>query len=175
MVEGHEDLVVSFVGDGEADGEQTQIVLYPFSHDIYFGTALFERGTNVIGGRKWPPHERKEHADNADAVRDGNNLVAKIYWPEESRASEVEILKKAKKYGEKIALIRTHIPDVVCHKDPVFAGCSTSTIRKFLGLSTKGSYRLRVIVSRRLIPIRELEEKEMLLAFLRCVRLLRFS
>ena len=101
--------------------------------------------------------------------------MAKIYWPEESRASEVEILKKAKKYGEKIALIGKHIPDVVCHKDPVFAGCSTSTIRKFLGLSTKGAHRLRVIVSRRLIPIGELEEEEMLLAFLRCVRLLRFS
>ena len=162
------ELAVSFVCDGGADGEKIQIVLYPLSHEIYFGVTLIGRGTGVIGARKWPPHKVEANTNEASAIRDGNNLAVKTYWPEESRTSEVEILKKAKKYGEKIALIGNHIPEIVCHKDPTFVGSSTGTIRRFLGLSTEGSRRLRVIVFRRLVSIEELEEKDMLLAFLQC-------
>ena len=160
-------LAISFVCDGE-DGEKIQIVLYTFSHEVYLGVPLIGRGTSVIGGRKWPPHKVGENTYNASVIRDGNGLAVKTYWPEKSRTSEVEILKKAKKYGEKIAPIGNHIPEMVCHKDPIFVGSSTRTIRGFLGLSTEGSRRLRVIVFRRLVAIRELEERDMLLAYLQC-------
>ena len=163
-----EELAVSFVGDGEAGGEKVRIVLYPFSDGIHLGMTLTGRCTSVSGGRKWPPHKAEGNTNEASAIRDGNDLVVKTSWPEEGRTSEVEILKKAKKYGEKIALIGNHIPEMVCHKDPIFVGSSTRTIRGFLGLSTEGSRRLRVIVFRRLVPIRELEENEMLLGYLQC-------
>ena len=162
------ELTVDFVGDGEADGEKVRIVLYPFSHEIHLGVTLLGRGTSVIGGRKWPPHDLEKNTIEANELRDGNDLVVKFYWPEENGVSEVEILKKAKKYGENIAFIGNHIPEMVCHKDPIFVGSSTRTIRGFLGLSTEGSRRLRVIVFRRLVPIWELKEKEMLLAYFQC-------
>jgi hypothetical protein len=98
----------------------------------------------------------------------GNDLVIKFYWPEENRTSKVDILKKAKEYGEKIDLIGNHIPKMVYHRDPSFLCSSTRTIRRFLGLSTNGSSRLRTIAFRRLQPINELKEKGMLTAYLQC-------
>ena len=169
MVEEHPDHSVSFVGDGEADGGKVRIVFYPFSDKIYLRTTLTGRCTRMIGGRRWPPHKRDKSTGNADGLQDGNDLAVKVYWPEESGTSEVEILKMAKEYGEKIAFIGNHIPEVVCHKDPVFVGSSTGTIRRFLGLSTEGSRRLRVIVFRRLVFIAGLKEKEMLLAYFQCL------
>ena len=157
---------VSFVADAET-GERITIVFYPNDHEIYLGTTLIGRGTSVIGGRMGPPPELTQLGDTKK-LREGNNLVVKIYWPEENRTSEVEILKKAKEYGEKIDLIGNHIPEMVCHLDSNFLCSSTKTIRQFLGLSTDGSRRLRIIVFRRLRPIKELKEKDMLTAYMQC-------
>lgn len=167
MVEELPDLEVSFVGNSEVDEEKIQIVFYPFSHEIYFGTTLTGRGTSATGRRRWPPRKLDKVSGNADGLRDGNNLAVKVYWPEESGTSEVEILKKVKEYGEKIAFFGNHIPDVVCHKGPIFVGSSTGTIHRFLSVSTEGSRRPRVIVFRRLVSIGELREKEVLPAYLR--------
>ena len=163
-----EDLLVSFVGDGGAEGQKTKIALCPLSDEIFSRMILRGRGTFIIGGMEYTLYEAEGAANKVAAVKTKNPLVAKIYWPEESRASEVEILQMAKEYGRNIPFIRNHIPNMVCHEDPVFAGSSTSMIRDFLGLPTDGSRCLRVIVSPRLIPIRELKEKEMLLAYLQC-------
>jgi len=114
-----------------------------------------------------PPPELAQVGDT-EKLREGNSLVVNIYWPEESRTSEVEILKKAKEYGKKIDFIGNHIPEMVCHLDPNFLCSATKTIRQFLGLSTDGSRRLRIIVFRRLQPIKELKEKDMLTAHLQC-------
>ncbi|KAF9643788.1 hypothetical protein BDM02DRAFT_3151168 [Thelephora ganbajun] len=57
---------------------------------------------------------------------------------------------------------------MVCHRDPKFLCSSTKTIRQFFGLATDGSRCLRIIVFRRLRPIKELKEKEMLTAYLQC-------
>jgi len=157
---------VSFVADGGA-GQRTAIAFYPADHEIYLGTTLIGRGTSVIGGREGPPPESTKLGDTRN-LREGNDIVVKIYWPEEKRRSEVEVLQKAREYGEKIDFIGEHIPEMVCHQDPNFLCSSTKAIRQFLGLPADGSRRLRVVVFRRLRPIRELKEKEMLTAYLQC-------
>ena len=107
---------VSFVTDGET-GQRTTIA---------FGTTLIGRGTSVIGGREGPRPESTELGDTSK-LRRGNDLVVKIYWPEEKRTSEVEILKKAKEYGRRINFIDKHIPEMICHQDPNFLCSSTKT------------------------------------------------
>jgi len=161
------DLTTYSFGIEKETGGSIAVVFYPELHSIYLGTTLIGRGTSVIGGRMGPPPESTGLGD-ADKLREGNDLVVKTYWPEESRTSEVEILKKAKEYGEKIDFIGDHIPEMVCHLDPNFLCSSTKTIRQFLGLSTDGSRRLRMIAFRRLLPIEKLEEKDMLTAYLQC-------
>ena len=157
---------VSFVAD-EATGQGITITFYPDDHEIYLGTTLIGRGTSVIGGREGPPPESTELGDTRN-LRRGNDLVVKIYWPEEKRTSEVEILKRAKEYGQQIDFIGKHIPEMICHQDPNFLCSSTRTIRQFLGLPTDGSRHLRVIAFRRLRSIKELNEKDMVTAYLQC-------
>jgi len=159
-------LTASFVADKGTD-QKIKIVFYPNDHAIYLGTTLVGRGTSVIGGRKGPSPETTELGDTGK-LREGNDLAVKIYWPEERRTSEVEILKRAKEYGRKIHFIGNHIPEVVCHRDPSFLCSSTKTIRQFLGLPTDGSRSLRVIVFGLLRPIKELKERDMLTAYLQC-------
>ena len=79
----------------------------------------------------------------------------------------MEILKKAKEHGNKINLIGNYISEMVCHLDPNFLCSSTKTIREFLGFSTDGSHRLR-IVFRRLLSIEKLGEMEMFTAYFQC-------
>ena len=153
----------SFIVDTETGGRIT-IVFYPLDHAIYSGTTLIGRGTNVIGGRMGPPPDPKQFGDTSK-VREGNDFVLKIYWLEESRMSEVEIIKKAKEYEEKIDFIGNCIPEMVFHLDPDFLCSSIKTIRQFLGLPTDGFRRLCIIAFRRLQPIRKLKEKDMLTAY----------
>ena len=148
--------IVSFVADTETGGRIT-IIFYPDDHEIYLGTTLIGRGTNVIGGRRRPGPELGELGDTKN-LREGNDLVVKTYWPEENRTSEVDILKKAMEYGRTVELIRNHIPEMICHLDPKFLCSSTKTIRQFLGLPTGGSCRLRIIAFRRLVSIKKLKE-----------------
>ena len=165
-VENREDpFTVSFVAK-EGTGEQIT-TFFPADHDIYLGTTLIGRGTCVIGGRRACLSKKTEDCDS-DALRKGNDLAVKTYWPEERRTSEVEIPKKAKVCGGKIDFIKNHIPEVICHRDPNFLCSSTKTIRQFLGLPTDGSRRLRIIVFRLLRPIKELKERDMLTAYLQC-------
>jgi hypothetical protein len=155
---------VSFDVGGEA-GQKTTILFFPDDREVGRRTTLFGHGTSVIGGRKGPPPTK---FGNLGSLRAGNDLVVKIYWPEESGTSEVDILRKAKEYGEEIDFIGNHIPEIVYHQDPNFLCSSTGTIRRFVGLPTDGSRRLRVIVSRRLRLIKKLKVKDMLTAYLQC-------
>ena len=159
----------SFIAEGRT-GEETQIVFHPDIHDLYLGTTLKGRGTSVVGGRIGPVPEldRNTKGWSTENLRNDNNLAVKIYWPEERRMSEVEILKKAEEYADEIDFIKHHIPEMVCHRDPNFLCSSTKTIRKFLGLPTDSCRSLRMIAFRRLRPLRELEEKHVLTAYLEC-------
>ena len=156
----------SLVADAET-GERTTTVCYPHDHRIYPGTALLGRGTSVIGGRRGPLPELGQ-LGNAEKLREGNGLVAETYWPE-SRTSEAKILRKAKEDGERIDFTGNHIPEMVCHLDPGFLCNSTKTICQFPGLPTGGPCRPRIIVFRRLRPIKDLKGKYMLTANLHCL------
>ena len=153
----------SFDVDGEA-GQKTTIVFFPDDHEIDWRA----NGTSVIGGRKGPPPAPVEFG-GLGSLRKGNDLTVKIYWPEESGTSEMDILRKAKEYGEKIDFIGNHIPETLYHQDPNFLCSSTGTIRRFIGLPTDGSRRLRIIAFRRLRLIKELKVKGMLTAYLQCL------
>ena len=156
-------LVASLAGDDK------NIIFYPDIDDIYLGTTLIGRGTSVNGGKiGLVSNHNPGDFPTSEILRNGNDIMVKIYWPEEARKSEVEILKKAEECGKKIKFIENHIPEMVFHQDPNFLCSSTKMIREFLGLPTNGSRRLRIIAFRRLQPIRKLEEKEMLKAYLDC-------
>ena len=160
MDRGKDLLTASFVA-GERSGQATTVDFYPEDHAICLpGTKLIGRCTSVIGGRTCPTPDPAHLGDRRE-LRDGNDVVVKIYWPEEAWTSEVDILKKAAEYGKEIDFIGDHIPEIVCHWDPNFRCSSTKTIRHFLGLPTDGCRRLRMIAFRRLRPIWELKEKEM--------------
>ena len=65
------------------------------------------------------------------------NLVAKLFWTEESRTSEPEILKKVYEIAEKEPEVRNHVPDMVFfHELPE---SSTTIIRKRLRLPEEGA------------------------------------
>ena len=166
MERANDPMTVSLVANAETD-EKTTVVFYPQEHEIYMGNTLIGRGTSVIGGREGPSPD-STHFGDAVKLQEGNDVVVKIYWPEETRTSEVEILKKAREYGERIDFIGNHIPEMVCHLDPNFPCSSTKTIRQFLGLHEDGSRRLRIIAFRRLLSIKSLKEKDMLTAYLQC-------
>ena len=167
MDRGKDLLTASFVA-GERSGQATTVDFYPEDHAICLpGTKLIGRCTSVIGGRRGPIPDPL-HLGNKRELQDGNDIAVKIYWPEEARTSEVDVLEKAEKYGRNIDFIKNHIPEVVCHRDPNFLCSSTKTIRKFLGLPTDGCRRLRIIAFRRLQSIMKLKEKEMLAAYLDC-------
>ncbi|KAG1741269.1 hypothetical protein EDB19DRAFT_717988 [Suillus lakei] len=96
-----------------------------------------------------------------------DELVAKLYWPEEERESEAEILQKvydiAKKDEE--GKVRHHVPEMVWfHK---FEDTSTSNIRRALGLkdAERGRRVLYVIIFRKLDPITKLSDQKFLTAW----------
>ena len=93
------------------------------------------------------------------------DMVAKLYWPEQSRESEPDILKKVQAIAEKNPDVNGHIPEMVWfHK---FDETSTASIRKILGIDKpdRGSRVLYIIVFRKLVPITTLSGKEFLNAW----------
>jgi len=93
------------------------------------------------------------------------DMVAKLYWPEQSRESEPDILKKVQEIAEKNPDVNGHIPEMVWfHK---FDETSTANIRKILGIDKpdRGSCALYIIVFRKLVPITTLSGEEFLKAW----------
>ena len=163
------ELLEAFFTAGGEDGQEREITFYPNDDIIYGATTLIGRGTSVIGGRmSSAPGPDDTQLRDRKKLRDANDIVVKTYWPEEARTSEVKILKKAEEYAEENEFIKNHIPEIVCHRDPEFLCSSTGTIRQFLCFPTGSCRILRMIASRRLQPIKELKEGDMLTAYLEC-------
>ncbi|KAG1768849.1 hypothetical protein EDD22DRAFT_843893 [Suillus occidentalis] len=96
-----------------------------------------------------------------------SELVAKLYWPEEERESEAEILQKVYDIAEKDTegKVKYHVPEMVwSHK---FEDTSTAHIRTALGLKDpeRGRRVLYIIVFKKLDPITDLSEDEFLSAW----------
>ncbi|KAG1857266.1 hypothetical protein C8R48DRAFT_607377 [Suillus tomentosus] len=87
-------------------------------------------------------------------------MVAKLFWPEEARLSEPEILAKVQAIAERDSRVKGHVPDMVWfHR---FDETSTAHIRKALGMNhnTQGSWVFYIIVFRKLQPITDLSGPE---------------
>ncbi|KAF8465154.1 hypothetical protein DFH94DRAFT_639862 [Russula ochroleuca] len=95
-------------------------------------------------------------------------LVLKVYWAEESRAGEAEIIEKALQIAQQNDDVNGHLPDLICSHD--FDECSTKVIRKAFGIETKSHRVLRVMLFRRLYPITDLVGEKFWKAFWECFR-----
>ncbi|KIK35988.1 hypothetical protein CY34DRAFT_95210, partial [Suillus luteus UH-Slu-Lm8-n1] len=96
-----------------------------------------------------------------------DKLVAKLYWPEEERESEADILQKVYEIAknDKEGKVKLHVPEMVwSHK---FEDTSTANIRRALGIddAKKGRRVFYMIVFRKLDPIMNLNGKEFLKAW----------
>ncbi|KAG1793252.1 uncharacterized protein HD556DRAFT_513768 [Suillus plorans] len=104
---------------------------------------------------------------------ESSELVAKLYWPEETRQSEPDILNEVYRIAQTDPDVRGHIPELVWfHK---FEETSTSKIRVALGLkdadrAEQGSRVLYIIVFRKLIPITTLSGEEFIAAWWQVVK-----
>jgi predicted type IV restriction endonuclease len=92
------------------------------------------------------------------------DMVAKLYWPEQSRESEPDILKKVQAIAEKNPDVNSYIPEIVWFHE--FDETSTASIRKIIGIDKpdRGSRALYIIVFRKLVQITTLSGKELLKA-----------
>lgn len=122
--------------------------------------------TSIIGGEEVPLPDPKQIGDTSK-LQKGNNLVVKTCWPEDGRG--IHILWDARGYGKTIKLIGNHIPEVTSHQDLNFPCSTTKTMREFLSLPTNGSHHLRIIAFRRLRPMTELNEQDILAAYFQCL------
>ncbi|OAX31445.1 hypothetical protein K503DRAFT_777572, partial [Rhizopogon vinicolor AM-OR11-026] len=104
-------------------------------------------------------------ARNLSSRNNTDELVAKIYWPEESRQSEAEILEEVHSIADGQPKVMDHVPDVIWSH--TFKGTSTAKIRKALGIDdVPGASRaLYIIVFRKLLPITQLTEDNFLRAW----------
>jgi hypothetical protein len=142
------------------------ILIFPDDDPVYGGINLIGRSTSAAGARNDTGQAIK--TESSDQIRECNDLVVKFSWPNETRASEVTFIEKAREIGETNDLVKDHIPTMLGHIDPPFLTCSTKFIREFLGLGDEGARVLRIIVFRRLEEIKLLDNEDMLIAFLDC-------
>ncbi|KAG2156721.1 uncharacterized protein EDB93DRAFT_863999 [Suillus bovinus] len=131
------------------------------SHDervTHYG--LQGRATNVV------PVTSEALAKKYDNLHDG--MVAKIFWGEESRTSEPEILDEVKKIAKSHSSVQGHIPELLWHHK--FTN-PTSAIREALGVPdpTTGSRVLYILVFRKLKPITELDGKVLFDVWYQCI------
>ncbi|KAG1754740.1 uncharacterized protein EDB91DRAFT_1076846 [Suillus paluster] len=101
-----------------------------------------------------------------EVQKDG--MVAKIFWAEEGRTSEPEILKKVEEIAKTKKVVEGHTPHLLWHhefKNP------TSAIQEALGVPEykKGSRMLYVLVFRRLQPITNLEGERLFDVWHQCI------
>ncbi|OJA10657.1 hypothetical protein AZE42_07281, partial [Rhizopogon vesiculosus] len=110
---------------------------------------LKEYATNVF-----PVTSEKLAKDNQEIAKD--DMVAKVFWAEEQRTSEPDILKKVYEIAEEQDAVKGHVPHLLWHhkfQEPM------SKIREALGISepAEGSRVLYILVFRKLKPITELK------------------
>lgn len=124
---------------------------------------LAGRGTDVMDATCATLEEEKTTTEEMQG-----GLVAKIYWGEEARASEEEILKNVMYVAAGNEAVQGHVPVLRLAKKFTV---STSTIRKALGLENpgQGSRTLFLLVFKKLSPITELQSDELLVAWHQCV------
>lgn len=106
-------------------------------------------------------HNDNYKSSNPDPPHNtSDKLVFKLYFPEEARLSEPEILAKVYEIAKDDLRVIGHVPDMVWfHR---FHETSTTNIRMALGMkdAKRGSRIFYIIVFRKLEPITNLSETE---------------
>ncbi|KAH7920984.1 hypothetical protein BV22DRAFT_1073079 [Leucogyrophana mollusca] len=116
------------------------------------------RATDVL--RVTSPQLEKQHP--------GKDMVAKVFWPEDSRTGEVTILQQVSRLAKGNPKVEGHIPKLLFwHK---FEN-STAELREALGIAgpREGSRSLYILVFPKLLPITELSGDEFFSAWWDCV------
>ncbi|CAE6483108.1 unnamed protein product [Rhizoctonia solani] len=99
-------------------------------------------------------------------------LVAKLYWPNQDRPHEADIIDHARKNPD----LANHLPDVFGRFDIDPIG--TRRIRDELGISSNSPRRprlLRIIIMEELSPIIKLRGGDLIIAWAECVRCKDFT
>ena len=167
------------VSEFEAAGKDAVLSFPPFPSTLKVSIDQTNkiRGRNRIIGRTTQIlHATSESMDprgGGKSLRD-MDLVVKVYWPEESRTGEEEIINKAREIAQQSEDVKGHIPDLIYSHD--FVDYSTKEIRKAFGIeatdeSKSKSHRvLRIMLFRRLYPITDLTDDKFWTAFWQCFR-----
>ena len=102
-----------------------------------------------------------------------SDIVVKISWIQETRDSEVDILKRAWAVAKTDESVRGHLPQVLGHRD--FPECATGRLRQSLQEDTPRDWQtvkvpriLRAIAFRSLRPITTLTGEKFMKAFFDC-------
>ncbi|KAG0706490.1 hypothetical protein DFH29DRAFT_845929 [Suillus ampliporus] len=119
------------------------------------------RATNVF-----PVTSKKLVKEYEGIEEDG--MVAKIFWGEEQRTSEPEILDQVYEIAKLQETVKDHVPQLLRHykvENP------TSAVREALGIAnpTKGSRVLYILVFRKLRPITELDGEDFFNVWRQCI------
>ncbi|KAG0696690.1 hypothetical protein DFH29DRAFT_1082776 [Suillus ampliporus] len=155
-----EDLGDVELGDMELGGVDLEIHTSDEERVTHYG--LKGRATNVF-----PVTSEALSKKFPEIEEDG--MVAKIFWGEEQRTSEPEILSKVFDIADKEQeTVKGHVPQLLWHckvKNP------TSAVRQALNLvePTKGSRVLYILVFRKLRPITELDGEDFFTVWRQCI------
>ena len=135
------------------EGRRLLKVLFNSSDMIYDSLTLHGRSTRVLAAST-----NSKKRDSNRVKLSNRNLVAKIYWPEESRINEALATQRAHDILKHSAL-EQHLPTVICWKDFQHR---TGDVREELGLTDEitKSRVLRVLVAIRLEPLGSLRNEE---------------
>jgi hypothetical protein len=126
---------------------------------LYSALGITGRGTVAVEARSNLPGRTRK-------------LAVKLYWPEQVRPKETEIIAEARALGRRDPAITNHLPVVIAEEDfPYFTG----NVRNALGVSDgrpgySRSRVMRVIVFTLLEPITKLRKSHFVRAWLECLR-----
>ncbi|KAH7889059.1 hypothetical protein F5I97DRAFT_1828322 [Phlebopus sp. FC_14] len=139
----------------DQQGKETDIELELSSDERRTHFGLNGRATNVFPA-------------TSETLSSEGPLIAKVFWAEESRKSEPDILQKVYEIAGNNNVkgrddVEGHVPAMVCYQK--YLHTSTALIRKRLSLNVNGSRVLYVIVFRKLEPITALTGDDFLRAW----------
>jgi hypothetical protein len=138
------------------------IIINPAEH-IRHHFGLLGRRTQMLPALS----QSKDLRDASKSLAD-LELVAKKYWPEESRTGEADVIKKAYKIAQRNNDVNGHLPVLIISHD--FTEYSTKGIRVAFGIQSQGHRVLRIILFVRLYPITDLIGEPFWKAFRECFR-----
>ncbi|KAH7891046.1 hypothetical protein F5I97DRAFT_124292 [Phlebopus sp. FC_14] len=144
----------------DQQGKETDIELELSSDERRTHFGLNGRATNVFPA-------------TSETLSSEGPLIARVFWAEESRKSEPDILQKVYEIAGNNNVkgrddVEGHVPAMVCYQK--YLHTSTALIRKRLGLNVNGFRVLYVIVFRKLEPITALTGDDFLRAWWDTVR-----